>query len=113
MSADIEKRPRRYETGPDDGVHIHDGAEDYAPPIIVANKLSRKLSARQVQMIAIGGTIGTGLFLGTGNSLAKGGPASMLISYAIVGAIVFVTMLALGEMSAFIPVAGSFCTFAG
>ncbi|KUL87522.1 hypothetical protein ZTR_04619 [Talaromyces verruculosus] len=111
MGADIEKRPQRYETG-DDGVHAHDG-EEYAPPIIVANKLSRKLSARQVQMIAIGGTIGTGLFLGTGNSLAKGGPASMLISYAIVGAIVFVTMLALGEMSAFIPVAGSFCTFAG
>lgn len=75
--------------------------------------LARKLSARQVQMIAIGGTIGTGLFLGTGNSLAKGGPASMLISYAIVGAIVFTTMLSLGEMAAFIPVAGSFCTFAG
>ena len=63
-------------------------------------------------MIAIGGTIGTGLFLGTGKSLATGGPASMLICYAIVGAIVFITMLSLGEMSAFIPVAGSFCTFA-
>lgn len=37
----------------------------------------------------------------------------MLISYAIVGAIVFITMLSLGEMAAFIPVAGSFCTFAG
>jgi len=59
------------------------------------------------------GTIGTGLFLGTGNSLAKGGPASMLISYAIVGVIVFMTMLSLGEMAAFAPVAGSFCTFAG
>lgn len=57
MSADIEKRPRRYEVGSDDGVHVHDG-EDYAPPIVIANKLSRKLSARQVQMIAIGGTIG-------------------------------------------------------
>jgi AAT family amino acid transporter len=75
--------------------------------------LARLLSARQVQMIAIGGTIGTGLFLGTGNSLANGGPGSMLISYAIVGMIVFVTMLSLGEMAAFIPVAGSFCTFAG
>jgi AAT family amino acid transporter len=75
--------------------------------------LARRLSARQVQMIAIGGTIGTGLFLGTGNSLANGGPASMLISYTIVGMIVFVTMLSLGEMAAFIPVAGSFCTFAG
>lgn len=76
------------------------------------DRLKRALSARQVQMIAIGGTIGTGLFLGTGKSLATGGPASMLICYAIVGAIVFITMLSLGEMSAFIPVAGSFCTFA-
>ena len=80
---------------------------------IQSDRLSRSLSARQVQMIAIGGTIGTGLFLGTGKSLATGGPASMLIAYAIVGAIVFVTMLSLGEMAAFIPVAGSFCTFAG
>lgn len=75
--------------------------------------LRRSLSARQVQMIAIGGTIGTGLFLGTGKSLATGGPASVLIAYAIVGCIVFTTMLSLGEMAAFIPVAGSFCTFAG
>ncbi|KAJ5085190.1 amino acid permease [Penicillium argentinense] len=82
-------------------------------PHIVGDKLARKLSARQVQMIAVGGTIGTGLFLGTGQALATGGPASLLLSYAIVGAIVFTTMLALGEMAAFIPVAGSFCTFSG
>ena len=80
---------------------------------IQSDKLNRSLSARQVQMIAIGGTIGTGLFLGTGKSLATGGPASILIAYAIVGGIVFVTMLSLAEMAAFIPVAGSFCTFAG
>lgn len=80
---------------------------------VAADKLARKLSARQVQMIAIGGTIGTGLFLGTGKSLATGGPASMLIGYTIVGAIVFITMLSLGEMAAFVPIAGSFCTFAG
>ena len=83
------------------------------PHYISSDRLNRALSARQVQMIAIGGTIGTGLFLGTGKSLATGGPASMLIAYLIVGAIVFVTMLSLGEMAAFIPVAGSFCTFAG
>ncbi|KAM0795657.1 amino acid permease/ SLC12A domain-containing protein [Usnea florida] len=80
---------------------------------VVADRLARKLSARQVQMIAIGGTIGTGLFLGTGKSLATGGPASMLIAYALVGVIVFITMLSLGEMAAFVPIAGSFCTFAG
>lgn len=91
---------------------------DVVPPLaesqrIQEDKLRRTLSARQVNLIAIGGTIGTGLFLGTGKSLATGGPASMLIAYAIVGAIVYVTMLALGEMSSFIPVAGSFCTFVG
>ena len=94
----------------------YDGNGLEAAPVdrsVVADKLARKLSARQVQMIAIGGTIGTGLFLGTGKSLATGGPASMLIAYAIVGAIVFITMLSLGEMAAFVPIAGSFCTFAG
>lgn len=68
--------------------------------------LHRGLSARQVSMIAIAGTIGTGLFLGTGSSLAHGGPASMLICYALVGFIVWVTLLLLGEMATQYPVAG-------
>ncbi|KAJ3749272.1 amino acid permease-domain-containing protein [Lentinula detonsa] len=71
-------------------------------------RLHRGLSARQVQMIAIAGTIGTGLFLGTGKSLAEGGPASILICYAIVGFVVYVTLLLLGEMATQYPVAGSF-----
>ncbi|KAH9065271.1 amino acid permease-domain-containing protein [Lactarius vividus] len=70
--------------------------------------LHRGLSSRQVQMIAIAGTIGTGLFVGTGNSLAQGGPASMLICYSIVGFIVYITLLLLGEMATQYPVAGSF-----
>lgn len=57
-------------------------------------------------MIAIAGTIGTGLFLGTGSSLAQGGPASMLICYSIVGFIVYVTLILLGEMATQYPVAG-------
>lgn len=68
--------------------------------------LHRALSARQVSMIAIAGTIGTGLFLGTGRSLAQGGPASMLICYSLVGFIVYVTLLLLGEMATQYPVAG-------
>ena len=92
---------------------VSDPDDVHANHRIQSDKLNRSLSARQVQMIAIGGTIGTGLFLGTGKSLATGGPASVLIAYAIVGGIVFVTMLSLAEMAAFIPVAGSFCTFAG
>lgn len=68
--------------------------------------LHRALSARQVSMIAIAGTIGTGLFLGTGRSLAQGGPASMLLCYGIVGFIVYITLLLLGEMATQYPVAG-------
>ncbi|PKX95239.1 putative amino acid permease [Aspergillus novofumigatus IBT 16806] len=112
MAHDIEKYPPHAPQEP-----LSDKAAGVEPfefnQHVKADKLARKLSARQVQMIAIGGTIGTGLFLGTGKALATGGPASMLISYAICGGIVFVTMLSLGEMAAFIPIAGSFCTFAG
>jgi AAT family amino acid transporter len=105
-TADPEKAPHDVATSPD--------ALDHAPSHLVnEDRLRRALSARQVQMIAIGGTIGTGLFLGTGKALATGGPASLLICYSIVGFIVFCTMLSLGEMAAFVPVAGSFCTFAG
>ena len=67
--------------------------------------LHRSLSFRQAQMIAIGGTIGTGLFLCTGRSLAQGGPATMLICYSVVGFIVYITLL-LGEMATQYPIAG-------
>ncbi|KAF8170300.1 amino acid permease-domain-containing protein [Mycena galopus ATCC 62051] len=70
--------------------------------------LHRGLSARQIQMIAIAGTIGTGLFLGTGKSLAEGGPASLLICYGLVAIVVYVTLLLLGEMATQYPIAGSF-----
>lgn len=82
--------------------------ENRAPTHAHVRGLRRGLSARQVQMIAIAGTIGTGLFLGTGRSLAQGGPASLLICYALVGAVVYVTLLLLGEMATQYPVAGSF-----
>lgn len=57
----------------------------------------RTLSNRHVQMIAIGGTIGTGLFLGSGNSISKAGPSIILV-YMIIGAFFFLMMRAIGEM---------------
>src|SRR5258707_10994707 len=79
---------------------------------ITGTNLQRGLSARQVQMIAIAGTIGTGLFLGTGRSLAEGGPASMLICYSTVGFIVYVTLLLLGENATQYPIPGE-CSAVG
>jgi amino acid permease len=91
---------------------LHDDDEvlaDILPTTSTAtpsSTLHRGLSFRQVQMIAIAGTIGTGLFLGTGRSLAQGGPATMLICYSVVGFIVYITLLLLGEMATQYPVAG-------
>lgn len=69
-------------------------------------RLRKELQARHVSMIAIGGSIGTGLLIGTGNSLATAGPMSMLIAYSFVGILVFFTMAALGEMASYIPLDG-------
>jgi amino acid transporter len=63
-------------------------------------------------MIAIGGTIGTGLFLGSGQALAKSGPAGALIGYAFVGTIIYSVMQSLGEMATYIPISGAFTAYA-
>ncbi|RJE21679.1 hypothetical protein PHISCL_05980 [Aspergillus sclerotialis] len=63
-------------------------------------------------MIAIGGIIGPGLLVGSGNALSQGGPAGVLISFALVGIIVFFVMQSLGEMATVIPVTGSFIEYA-
>ncbi|CAK8053977.1 amino acid permease [Eupransor demetentiae] len=60
-------------------------------------KLERNLSQRHVSMIALGGTIGTGLFLGAGESIQKAGPAILLI-YIVTGFFIFAMMRALGEL---------------
>ncbi|VVT56376.1 uncharacterized protein SAPINGB_P005020 [Magnusiomyces paraingens] len=73
--------------------------------------LQRSLKARHLQMIAIGGAIGTGLFIGSGKALATGGPASLLIAYALIGAMLYCTVQALGELSVAFPVSGAFSTF--
>ncbi|KAF9513623.1 hypothetical protein BS47DRAFT_1393189 [Hydnum rufescens UP504] len=55
---------------------------------------------------SIGGAIGTGLFLGTGNALKTGGPVGLLLGYTIVGTICYAMMLCLGEMVSYLPVPG-------
>lgn len=69
-------------------------------------KLKRQLKNRHVAMISIGGVIGTGLFLGTANALRHGGPVGLLLGYIIVGSICYSVMISLGEMVAYLPIAG-------
>ncbi|KAJ5573461.1 Amino acid/polyamine transporter I [Penicillium hispanicum] len=61
------------------------------------------LSPRQVAIIAIGSAIGTGLMITTGLSLPMGGPAALMISYTVVGFAVYLVLLALGEVAAWLP----------
>jgi len=74
--------------------------------------LQRSIGARQLSMIAIGGAIGTGLFLASGGAIAQAGPGGALLAYAIMGAAVYCMMQSLGEMATQLPIAGSFETYA-
>ena len=64
------------------------------------NQLRRSLSNRHVQLIAIGGAIGTGLFMGSGKSIHVAGPSIMVV-YAIVGFMLYFVMRAMGELLLF------------
>ncbi|KAK7696104.1 hypothetical protein QCA50_000747 [Cerrena zonata] len=72
----------------------------------------RGMSERHVMMIAIGGTIGTGIFLSAGSAVATAGPASALMSYFVVGVFCYAVVVSLGEMAAYIPISGTFAVFA-
>ncbi|TDL82757.1 amino acid permease [Peribacillus frigoritolerans] len=77
----------------------------------MANKeLNRGLESRHIQMIALGGTIGVGLFMGSASTIQWTGP-SVLLAYAICGIFIFFIMRAMGEMLYLEPSTGSFATF--
>ncbi|KAH7105903.1 general APC amino acid permease [Auriculariales sp. MPI-PUGE-AT-0066] len=76
------------------------------------DRVQRKLKQRHVQMIAIAGTIGTGLFLGSGSALRQAGPAGALIGYLIVGTVAYSSLCAVGELTSHGPISGSFPHYA-
>jgi len=78
-----------------------------------ADGLQRRLNNRQIQLIAIGGSIGTALFVSIGNGLARGGPGSLLIAYIFYPCILALVNNSIAEMTTYMPVSGGFIRLAG
>src|SRR5580704_2184569 len=90
---------------------MSDGERSFENIIERERGLRRSLSARRLTMIAIGGAIGTGLFLGSGFAISLAGPA-VLVSYAIGAVIALLLMGCLAEMTVAHPTTGSFGAYA-
>ncbi|KAJ4338221.1 lysine permease [Ascochyta clinopodiicola] len=77
-----------------------------------SDELQRKLSSRHLQFVAIGGTVGTGVFIASGSSITTAGPAGALLAYVFVGTLVYAVMMSLAEMATYLPIAGAFTQYA-
>lgn len=77
-----------------------------------STQVKRGLKHRHLTMIALGGTIGTGLFVASGATISQAGPLGALVAYIAIGLMVFFLMTSLGEMASYLPVSGSFASFA-
>lgn len=90
-----------------DGLSASSGSNDYT------EKMSQ-YNSWHAQMIAIGGSIGTGFFLGTGQALAIGGPGFLVIAYTLMSLLVYCIVTAVIEISTYLPVSGAsisyYCT---
>ncbi|OOM16618.1 amino acid permease [Clostridium saccharobutylicum] len=76
------------------------------------NELKRGLKARHLNMIALGGSIGTGIFVAMGDTLNQAGPGGALLAYALIGIMVYFLITSLGEMATHMPISGSFSSYA-
>lgn len=78
----------------------------------VSNELQRNMKSRHLFMISIGGVIGTGLFLNSGHIINEAGPGGAILAYLVVGFLMYLVMLCLGELTVSMPVTGSFQAYA-
>ncbi|CAK7221276.1 hypothetical protein SCUCBS95973_004439 [Sporothrix curviconia] len=83
--------------------------------LVIANvdQLQRRLKNRQIQLLAIGGSIGTALFLSIGNGLIRGGPGSLFIAYTLYSCVLGLINNCVAEMTVYMPVSGGFIRLAG
>lgn len=78
-----------------------------------ADHLQRRLANRQIQLIAIGGSIGTALFVSIGGGLNKGGPGSLFLAYLLYSCLLGLVNNSMAEMATLMPVSGGFVRMAG
>lgn len=107
--ADIKHEPEGY-TSTEKNVPAYDVSADSDVGGVVENvdDLKRSLSGRQIQMITIGGSIGTALFVSIGSGLVQGGPGSLLIAFTIYSCWLALVNNCMAEMAVFMPVSGGF-----
>jgi yeast amino acid transporter len=96
-NSDNEKVPT-YDVAKSDSGLITENVDD----------LKRRLSGRQIQMITIGGSIGTALFVSIGSGLVQGGPGSLFIAFILYCFFLAAVNNCMAEMAVFMPVSGSF-----
>lgn len=86
-----------------DSLHMDIAADDPG--------LKRRLNQFHIQMIAFGGSIGTGLYIGSGSVYASGGPGFLILDYCLIGSMLYCVVMCLGELAVIFPVSGSFSTY--
>lgn len=92
------------------GDNVHEGL---VPVTGNADQLQRHLGNRQIQLIAVGGTIGTALFVSIGGGLMEGGPGSLFIAFTVYSCLLGLVNNCIAEMVVYMPVSGSFVRMAG
>ncbi|KAI7183590.1 AAT family amino acid transporter [Hortaea werneckii] len=101
--SDFDKQPKGR-LSEDDGIVDNVGVGQQ-------NELHRSLKGRHMQMIAIGGAIGSGLFIGSGPSFVAGGPAAVIIGFLAIGVMIYLMMQALAELAVMYPINGAFTMY--
>lgn len=113
--SEIKEEKYIQETGIDvtPGVDVKNGAVTDDLPADNADMLQRRLGNRQIQLIAIGGSIGTAVFVSINSGLYHGGPASLLLAYILYSCMLGLINNCMAEMTVLHPVSGGFIRMAG
>lgn len=106
--AEVQNEDYNYKNATTETKNMNDIENDTS----CESNLKRKLDNRHIQFIALGGGIGTGLFIGPGPQLALGGPLTLVIGYIIVGIFLICMVFSLGELASVLPVSGAFSKYA-